>query len=359
MAVINENSEELSSRFRRQYERTNEANLLAALPPIPKNMMVELSNACNHACLFCTSPNMTRKVSRIDVRILERILQEAKEAGVEEVGFYTTGEPFMHKSLDVFVHKASELGFRYIYISTNGALASPERAKKVIDAGLNSIKFSINAGSRESYRLVHGSDDWDLVMSNLEYISRYRKLLGRPLQLFVTFIVTRHTAHEVDAFRKLVGPLVDEIMFHQVHNQSGQMNEAQEMLTGPETKQGFKTDNICMMPFNRLHVTCEGFLTLCCVDYQNYLTVADLKEVSLADAWRSTVFQEMRIRHLDGNLKGTLCGNCWHGYRGEVEPLIRSSATIVSFPEFYRKAAQAVETRVASDTTTPSSEIQG
>lgn len=318
---------------------------------MPKNMMVELSNACNHACLFCTSPNMTRPVSRIEPGLLERVMSEARDSGVEEIGFYTTGEPFIHKSLEKFVRQANGMGFRYIYISTNGALATPERAKRVIDAGLNSVKFSINAGSRETYRLVHGRDDWDRVMSNLRYISEYRRELSRPLKLFITFIVTRHTAHEIDSFRELVVPLVDEIMFHQVHNQSGQMNEAQEALSGAQNSIGFKSDNVCMMPFNRLHLTCEGFLTLCCVDYQNYLTVADLKTSSLNDAWQNDTFKEMRRRHLAGQLRGTLCGNCWQGYKDDVQPLIAASATVVNFPEFYRRSSKAVEKRLATDST--------
>lgn len=346
-------SHELSERFHQQYDKDLGGGLLVETPPMPKNLMVELSNACNHACLFCTSPNMTRKVSRIDSGLLLRVMQEARASGVEEIGFYTTGEPFIHKSLEKFVRQASELAYRYIYISTNGALATPERAKRVIDAGLNSIKFSINAGSRETYRLVHGSDDWDRVMANLAYISDYRNTLGRPLKLFVTFIVTRHTAHEIEAFRESVGPLVDEIMFHQVHNQSGQMNEAQEMLTGDPVGGGFKSGNVCMMPFNRLHVTCEGYLTLCCVDYQNYLTVADLKSTSLPDAWRSEVFKNMRRRHLDGKLRGTLCGNCWHGYKEDVQPLLADSATVVNFPEFYHRSAEAVAKRLADDARLP------
>ena len=64
-----------------------------------------------------------------------------------------------------------------------------------------------------------------------------------------------------------------------------------------------KESEICMVPFNRLHVTCEGFLTACCVDYQNYLTVADLNLVSVKEAWSSKEFVELRKKHLSGNLK--------------------------------------------------------
>lgn len=342
----NKAGESLSERFHRQYDKGPSDPLLVPDPPMPKNMMVELSNACNHACIFCTSPHMTRKIARIENGLLKRILAEARQDGVDEVGFYTTGEPFVHKDLADFTAAASALGYRYIYISTNGALATLERAKPVIDAGMTSIKFSINAGSRETYKLVHGHDDWDRVIANLRFISEYRKGLSRPLRLFVTFVVTNQTAHEQERFRKLIGPLVDEILFQPVHNQSGQMSGAEEILTAG-TKAGFKVANICRMPFNRLHVSCEGYLTLCCVDYQNYLALADLKATSLRAAWNSPLFLDMRRRHLSGDLAGTLCGNCWQGRRDAIAPLRDDLATPLDFLDFYARVQVDTEERLA------------
>jgi len=337
----------LSRRFRQQYGMEEGMEVLRPDSPMPRNMMVELSNACNHACIFCTSPHMSRKIGRIESGLLHRIMMEARTDGVEEIGFYTTGEPFIHKELDKFTAEASTLGYRYIYISTNGALATPERARKVIDAGMNSIKFSINAGSRETYKLIHGHDDWDKVMANLRFISEYRKTLDRPLKLFVTFIVTNQTAHEVESFRERIEPLVDEVVFHKVHNQSGQMNAAEEILSPNPGGESFKSDAVCKMPFNRLHVSCEGFLTLCCVDYQNYLAVADLKEMSLREAWNAPLFQDMRRRHLERDLAGTLCGNCWLGRRDRIVPLRDDLASPVDFPGFYREVSDATENRLA------------
>ena len=56
------------------------------------------------------------------------------------------------------------------------------------------------------------------------------------------------------------------------------------------------------MPFNRLHVTCEEYLTACRVNYQNYLTVADLNITSIDDTWRSQDFRRLREKHLSKKL---------------------------------------------------------
>ena len=314
-----------------------------ALPPMPKSMLVELTNGCNHACLFCANPHMQRQVGRIDSDLLFRVMAEARAAGVEEIGLYTTGEPFVHKDLAGFTAKAHDLGFGYIFVTTNGALATPDRSKAVIDAGLNSIKFSINAGSRETYLTIHGRDDWDQVMANLRFIAEYRRTLDRPLALAVSFIVTDVTKAETEAFKAMVEPLVDDVIFLDCVTQMGQSELAQSMLSPtPQTA----ATGICHLPFNRLHVTCEGYLTLCCTDYHNYLVVADLKAMSLAEAWHCDAFVKARRMHIEQRLDGTMCGRCWTGDKSEMKPLLPEFATKLDPEAFQRSAADALKRRL-------------
>lgn len=318
------------------------------LPPIPVNMLVELSNACNHACIFCTNPHMQRKIGRIENGLMEGILASGYDAGVREIGFYTTGDPLVHKELERFTREAKRLGYRYAYISTNGAAGGVERFRSVIDAGMDSIKFSINAGTRESYKLIHGRDHFDRVIDNLRFVSEYRRTLSRPLRLFVTCVVTKQIEHEKDALRELVTPFVDELVFSPCDSQQGQMLGAGPLLgfQGQPAVKGSATA-VCPLPFNRLHVTYEGYLTLCCVDYQNYLAVADLKSMSLTAAWRSAEFVAARRRHLEQKLAGTLCGNCWHGAMEKVAPLVPELASPIDFDRLYADQVEVVKARLA------------
>ena len=41
---------------------------------IPKNALVELTNACNHSCIFCYNPEMKRSISRIDINIFKSFI---------------------------------------------------------------------------------------------------------------------------------------------------------------------------------------------------------------------------------------------------------------------------------------------
>ena len=298
-------------------------------PPFPQNIMVELSNGCNHKCVFCSNPKMTRSVRKIDRKLLCRIMKDAYTLGAREIGFYTTGDPFVHRNLPLFVQFAKDSGFAYTYISTNGALANRDRIDAVIAAGIDSIKFSINASDRSTYKKIHGYDDWDTVMSNLKYCSNLRAALPRELKLAISYVVTNQNRSGIRDFYRTMIPYVDEICFSDCSIQGGNMLENEGLLTSRVVPNRYRSP--CHMLFNRAHITCEGYLTLCCVDYQNYLAICDLRETTLAEAWKDPLFQTMRRRHLQHDLKGTLCYNCINSIESEVSPLRKDLATSVDF----------------------------
>ena len=91
--------------------RAMEGVSLSSQPPFPKNILVELSNACNHKCVFCTNPKMTRARSMLDGELLREILEQGYDLGSREVGFYATGEPLVHKGLADFISIAREIGY--------------------------------------------------------------------------------------------------------------------------------------------------------------------------------------------------------------------------------------------------------
>ena len=290
-------------------------------PPFPRNALVELSNSCNHSCVFCTNPRMERKKGFLPLDLYRSFVTQAVELGLKEIGLYTTGEPFVVTSLNQFIATARNAGIEYIYLTTNGALATPERLVAAVEAGLSSIKFSINAGTAETYKLIHGRDDFETVLANLRFLADYRRRAGKPAHVLASCVVTRFVEDEKERLQQLIGGLVDEILFFNVHSQAGQslaqLKELSVASAGSDPVDSFP----CWMLWNRVHLTWEGFLTLCCVDYENALSYADLRKTSLRAAWHNQVIARMRERHLAGELRGTLCSNCLFGAGDTVYPI--------------------------------------
>jgi molybdenum cofactor biosynthesis enzyme MoaA len=63
------------------------------------------------------------KDGQIDMVLFSRILCEAYDLGMREIGLFNNGEPFTARNLADYVKKAKGIGFEYVYLTTNGSLA--------------------------------------------------------------------------------------------------------------------------------------------------------------------------------------------------------------------------------------------
>lgn len=285
---------------------------LAEVPAFPRVVMVEVANICNHKCSFCAYTKMTRPSQYISPELFRRVMTEAYELGAREVGLHGGSEPLTCKKLEEHIAHCKELGYEYIYFSTNGALGSPERFRKLIDAGTSSIKFSVNGGDREAYKAIHGKDDFDKVIEIIKSVDAYRKEKDIKLYLSVSFVEVPENAASFANLKELMTPYVDEVFHVHASNQSGQMLNLPISPYQPET---------CQIPFNQVNISREGHLRACCNDYQNALALEDLAKMSLKDAWASARFRDLRRRHIEDKLEGTLCYTCIKGVKADVKPI--------------------------------------
>lgn len=309
---------ELKDRI--ELKKASRGDLYCLEPPFPRtNFLIETSNACNHKCIFCAHQKMTRKVGKIKTEFIYDILQQAYDLGTREVGFYATGEPFLVPELPDYIKKAKQIGYEYVYLTSNGALATPDRIRAVIDAGLDSIKFSINAVDREMYSFIHGKDDFDVVMENLKYLNLYRGESGKNYKIFVTAILTRFTEHMKDDFYSHFGKLSDEIVFKNVYNQGGYMPEIENLLKCYTDDETFRR---CNLPFDAISITHEGYLSVENADYENMLVVADLNKVSLKDGWYGEKMKQIRQAFIDDKLDGLVCDGCVHHTTKPAAPVM-------------------------------------
>lgn len=306
-------------------KKANRTELYSLEPPFPySNFLIETSNACNHACIFCAHQKMKRKVGKIKTELVYDILQQAYDLGTREVGFYATGEPFLVPELPDFIKKAKEIGYTYVYLTSNGALATPEKIRAVIDAGLDSLKFSINAPERRMYEFIHGRDDFDTVLEHLKYLNEYRKSSGKQYKIFVTGILTRFTEKMKEQYFEVFKGLADEIVFKLVYNQGGYMPEIETLLKCDCDTETYRR---CNLPFDAISVTCEGYLSVENADFENMLIVGDLNKVSLKDAWYGDKMKEIRQMFMDDKLEGTVCDGCVHRTKRPAKATLPEYAT--------------------------------
>lgn len=304
-------------------------------PPIPEEMSLDIYSGCNQACLFCPNRLQTKVAPVMPLDKAAAWLAEARALGVVRLGLHAKGEPFLVKRLEEYVAAAAGLGFREIYLTTNGVAATPGRLRRVVEAGLTSIKFSINGFGRENYRLIHGEDQYRRAIANLHAAVALKERF--PLAVYLSCVETVLTKGDTARLRAEFENLVDEVVAYDCSSFCGYLDIA-ALNPAPQSRPR------CNLPFAKIHITPEGLLSACCGDYQDYLAVADLNRESLRDAWHSPAFRELRRRHLQGQLAGLICDRCLvnRSSSGEISPLVPGLAKPVAADYWSRDGIEAL-----------------
>jgi hypothetical protein len=293
---------------------------------IPDVLRIDVTNACNNKCIFCGNRKMSRPISFIRECIVKKALTQGYDMGIKKASFYATGDPFLHPQLSNFVSLAKEIGFEYAFTNTNGANVSREALIKVVESGIDSIAFSINAINSCDYILIHGKDGLDDAMKNLAWLYGFRESGKSDFNLFVSFIKTSLTNYDEREIKAFFLGKCDEVKIQNVQNIGGFCPEI-DFLGVSESDLYFHYEIPCRIPFKSIILTCEGYLTACSVDFQNYLVYADLNFCDMAEAWNNKIMTDLRKRHLSKDVKGLICDNCANNSKLMPCPLIPSHAT--------------------------------
>jgi hypothetical protein len=94
----------------------------------------------------------------MDFGLFKRITREMREAGVEEIGVFYLGESFMNPRLlvDCIAYLKREIGMPTSSLPSNASMSFPEAVEECMKAGLDSLKWSVNAADESQYRTHHG-----------------------------------------------------------------------------------------------------------------------------------------------------------------------------------------------------------
>ena len=73
----------------------------------------------------------------MDRAFFSRIIREMRDAGVEELGLFYINEPFTCSWIADAIKEAKDVGFPYVFLTTNGSAATPEKVSQAMGAGLD------------------------------------------------------------------------------------------------------------------------------------------------------------------------------------------------------------------------------
>lgn len=152
---------------------------LHILPTVPPTVYVELTNKCNLDCLMCDRGSLSRQKLEMDMGIFKRIIDNAAEIVVPEVKLNRFGEPLLQPLLIDMIKYAKEKGIPRVYFTTNATLLTEELARKIITSGVDSITFSVDGGTAQTYEKIRRGASYKKVANNIERFAKIRQELGQ------------------------------------------------------------------------------------------------------------------------------------------------------------------------------------
>lgn len=173
--------------------------------PAPVQVLVSLSDTCNHRCRWCTyrdadSPvselflraNGSPPVRQLPVGLALCLVRDLADLGVRAVQFTGGGEPMLHPNFGDVLHAALYWKLACAVV-TNGTRCRDDWLPHLARCAW--VRVSINAGTEATYRRVHrcGRGEWDRAWAFV------RDLACAGPDVGVSMVCTPDTAAEAPA----------------------------------------------------------------------------------------------------------------------------------------------------------------
>jgi MoaA/NifB/PqqE/SkfB family radical SAM enzyme len=295
-----------------------------AKPPCPKSVKIELTGRCNYRCGFCAlrmRDCQPTKDEDMDLDFFKKITREMHESGVEEIGLFYLGESLMNAPLTVAAcdYLKHELGMEYVFLTTNGSLLTEQIAHRLMAAGLDSLKFSINAADFDQFEEVMGVKRkyYEKALKAVRIAKGVRDC-GYHTKLYASSIKYDGTQQErmEQLITEYVEPYVDQHYWLPLYSMGSVATEREAELgykptAGNQGRIGGLVKPLpCWSAFTEGHVRSDGQVSLCCFDADGRFQVGSLHENTWMDIWHNEKFTAVREAHLKEDLTGTVCEEC-------------------------------------------------
>ena len=156
-----------------------------------------LAGMCNLKCDFCAFSKSHNK-TLFDTQQALRIIPELKELGINAINFTGGGEPTLHPMYGKIAQQAYDHGLE-IGLFTNGVRLKTTLIETILHTH-KWVRFSIDAGTPETFKKTKGVDKYREVMDNLRFTMMLKSNFSSATDVGAGFVITRRNYKEIELF---------------------------------------------------------------------------------------------------------------------------------------------------------------
>lgn len=280
----------------------------ATKPPI---VTLEFTNVCDLRCVYCSSTSKMREKGYMTIDTYSNILRSIKKTGISRLRIVGNGEPTLHPDFSYFLTKLAQ-SVNYLSVLTNGQWRKDEIAQVMIEAPVNLIEISIDAGGKETYENSRMGGDFNRLMNNLKLLGELKQKFKSSSMIKIRLMLRpsqksneRHLVRQWLNYADIVQP-------NYIYKIKG-VGYEEDVFTSSHQK--YDKHPKCTLPFKVLDINWDGNVPLCSfslsqVGPPDYL-LGNINVKTIEDLWNSKIMSQYRIGHRRKNLSQIpICKGC-------------------------------------------------
>jgi MoaA/NifB/PqqE/SkfB family radical SAM enzyme len=179
----------------------------------PLRAQIGISDPCNHRCVFCWDhpPDDHESADTADrfgggrpgvmsLQQFQEIVDDLYALGTRRIDLVGRGEPLTNRHALTMIRYAKKHEMQLLMV-TNGSRLSERIAKGIVEAPVDRVNISLNAGTPETYPHIHVTetpDNYLKVKKNLRFLSDAKIAAGSDLPyLNLNFVINAKNYFEI------------------------------------------------------------------------------------------------------------------------------------------------------------------
>ncbi len=254
---------------------------------------IEIASICDLGCPHCFREHIMTPDKIMSEKLFYKIIDSIKDLDVPSIKLNWRGEPMLHPKIFDFIEYAKKNKILDIIINTNATQLNEKNSEKIIKSGLDQIIFSFDGGSKSTYEKMRPSrfkqNSFDAVYNNIKKFNEIKKKLNSPFPTSkIQMVLTEDTRAEISNFYELFNDYVDDVTVIQYNERGGEISSLKDklqnkisdyinqynlnqntpyMVTADNEIFISKSRKPCAQLFQRLMITYDGKVGMCCHDW--------------------------------------------------------------------------------------------
>lgn len=275
----------------------------------PMMCVISFIYSCNALCPNCPYTNSDIRSSYKDMPLMsaETFKLIADQCG--EYGAWVRvsggGEPMLHPQAVELMEYAKQQGAK-VGLITNGSKFTDESTRRLLEAQIDMIEFSVDACDPDTYHRVRAGLQWDTLVANIERMVRLRNEMGSSTKIIASGV--NQEGVDIDAVAAFWEPLVDN--FQKRKYLTWGINDP-EKSADPTPYLPPEEQVPCPFIFERLNIDSRGKVMVCGFDIAATTDMGNIHEQTIKEIWHGERFEFYRQKHLNKTGEEIeICKNC-------------------------------------------------